>query len=277
MTRRKPLGCRGEIGLRARTREAPSQTGAGRTRAGKALLACLAAALAGCGSSDSSDIRTGGVRATIVAEAKGNGRTEVTAVFTVGSGGAFPTQLDLGPGDSATVTSQGVRLAMKKNRDPLGGIRYEATFDFDAEGTLFTVALERASDTSAPNTSVRLPSPFTISAPSAGDRVTSDGTLTVLWSPSGFAPKMDLKFTTQCNSTFTTAVVFRQGADTGAYSVPVRSVTARAEDGSPPGATCDMEIELTRMQTGQLDPAYGEGGSVVGVQRRKASVLIDIP
>lgn len=244
-----------------------------------AFVAAVLLTLVGCGATDSDNVRTGGVRATLMVEATGDGTSEVSAKFTVGSGGIGGTNLDLKAGDSATASANGIEKTLRKKTDALGGISYDGAFDFDAGETLFRVALNRANDTSAPNSTVRLTEPFAVTLPENNQRFALDDALTVAWSPSGYGSSMDLVFVAKCPSgaQTMTRVTYRSTGDDGSYSPGLGSLIGDAAAGLPPGSDCRVEMEIARSRSGQLDPNYGEGGTITAAQKRDRTFFVDLP
>ncbi|MGB5208923.1 MAG: hypothetical protein WBP60_00240 [Gammaproteobacteria bacterium] len=242
------------------------------------LAAALAVTLVGCGATDSSNVKSGGIRANLTVEARGDGTSNVIAEFTVGSGGLVATYLELKSGDSASAIADGVNKVLRKDTNLLGGISYENTFATDAAETLFTVSLTRADDTSAPNSTVRMPQAFEITAPDAEQRFGIDQNLPVIWAPSGYSSSMEFGFTARCprGAPVSTRISIRTSADTGSFSPGIRSIIGDAADNLSPGSQCTLEMEVIRSRSGNLDPNYGEGGSIKARQIRKRSVVVDI-
>lgn len=257
----------------------------GKTRAVRSGLGCIALVaaalltLVGCGATDSDNVRTGGVRATLTVEAPGDGTSEVSAKFTVGSGGIGGTNLDLKAGDSATASANGIEKTLRKKTDVLGGISYDGAFDFDEGETLFRIALNRPNDTSAPNSTVRLTEPFAVTLPENNQRFALADALTIVWSPSGYASSMDFVFVAKCPSgaQTMTRVTYRSAADDGSYSTGLGSIIGDAAAGLPPGSDCRVEMEIARSRPGQLDPNYGEGGAIRAAQKRNRTYFVDLP
>ncbi len=57
--------------------------------------------------------------------------------------------------------------------------------------------------------------------------------------------------------------------DSGSFSIP--SGTVMPTDASQASATCQVSLTVTRTRAGQLDPAFGSGGSIRCVQSRTVS------
>ena len=144
-----------------------------------------------------------------------------------------------------------------------GGIPF-ATFDFDDANTLFTVALNRATGTSAPNSNVALPEGFNVTSPSSSDVFGTGGTIPIIWSPSGtsIVPSIFVTLTCILTSGLTTVNVesVTLGSDSGNASLPVASVMPIGTLDT--SRLCDGTVELSRWRSGNLDPNYGEGGQI---------------
>jgi hypothetical protein len=125
---------------------------------------------------ESTDIRTSGIYPDVDVVADGSGSTEVRVRLKVG-GPASNTFLDLVGDDHLRVTAGGVTKEMDGS-----GVGYRATFPTEAAGAFVIAFMRGAADTSAPNTTVNLPAPFTLTLPARElSRATDD--LTFTWAP----------------------------------------------------------------------------------------------
>jgi hypothetical protein len=216
-----------------------------------ALAACLAA---GCRQKvESTDIRTTGVYPDIDVTADGSGSTRVQVRLKVG-GPASNTFLELVGPDRLQVTGGGVTKDMDGS-----GYSYTATFPTDAAGPFVVAFLRGPADISAPNTTVTLPQPFTISLPTRElSRATDD--LTYTWSPTSGAGDMDESIDGSC-----TEIILDTIPDDGAATIShdqIHAESGRASD------SCTVTLTMARNQSGQVDPAFTEGGSVNARQLR---------
>jgi hypothetical protein len=231
------------------------------------LALCSAILITGCGSTSSENVKSQGISASIVVNANNN-TTTVDTTLTVGS--PFGTNLVLGGADSLRATARGVTQTLTKSQS-LILTSYTTTFNFNVPGTEVVVALDRPNDQSCPNSRVLMPDPFSITAPSPGQVFTSQDSIPVSWAPAGF---VDVNFATTC--TAANGSIFRSvtltSANTGTMSVPVASVLPTESYNTAQACTCN--VELSRTAYGTLDPNYGEGGTIKGVQARTVSITL---
>jgi hypothetical protein len=116
-----------------------------------------------------------------------------------------------------------------------------------------------------------MPDPFSVTAPSPGQVFTSQGTIPVSWTPAG---SVDVNFATTCttaNGSIFRSVTFTS-ANTGTMSVPVASVLPTESYNTAQACICNVEVSRTAY--GTLDPNYGEGGTIKGVQARTVSITL---
>jgi hypothetical protein len=147
----------------------------------------------------------------------------------------------------------------------LGAINYSAHFTgADAADTHYVINLTRASDTSAPNSNVTLPAPFTIAAPtSAASFSRASDSITVSWSAAGSSDKMALAVSGGCINEYDQVLT----GDSGTATISSGSLK-NLVDGSQ---NCQVTLKLSRQRSGTLDPAYGYGGSIVAAQVRSVT------
>lgn len=230
-----------------------------------AALALLLGASA-CESLPSDEVKTESIWADFTATSDGS-TTHTTGVLRVG-GATSNTFVDLEGGDTLTVTAGGETKEMLEGY--IGDIFvYDADFDVADEDEEFLFAFEREVETSAPESTVTLPAVFEITAPAA-DTVFSrsaDG-VTVSWDPSGQDDQVFVSVEGDCIWTKNVAV----DGDPGTYTIQPGVIDSLDEENP---AACDGRVVVERVRTGSLDPAYGEGGTVRGLQQRSVSVRID--
>ena len=226
-----------------------------------AVVAVVAVILgAGCAPVDSDAVATAGLRADIQVLTTGSGGSTVYAWLFSHRDGDPPLNFEtirLVDEDVMSVTSKDHAVVMTES-DLVVEYRYDAAFETADAGQHFEVSLDRAGDASAPHSTVTLPEPFTLATPATASR---SAPLTIAWSPSGSTDQISVHLT-GCASTQLDAI-----ADTGSVTLPAGSVVA-----DPSTATCDLAVEVSRTRTGLLDPAYGQGGSIVASQRRTTSL-----
>ncbi len=242
------------------------------------LLSAIGLLISACGgSADSEDIRTPGIRAEIKITANGNGRSNVSADLEVGSsGGLGATDLNLSGGDSLTATSDSITKPLLRETDFLGEITYENSFDNDASGTLFTVSFERSGDTSAPNSWVELPDYLNVSLPEENQVFDLGDNINLTWEASFTSDEFQVETNSACpitggtsysGSSFTTV-------DDGSFTISAQDALGLASDESPAQSLCDVQIVFRRVNNGYLDPNYGEGGKIEGIQKRTVNINI---
>jgi len=226
------------------------------------LLAFGAFGLA-CEQVDSADIKTSGVYANIVAEADGGGSTKVTTSLRVG-GVLSNTFLELGPDESIVATS-GTDEKTLSRKSLLGAISYVGTFTGDQADKDFKVAWNRGDGfVSAPSTQLSLPAGFDLTAPVGGatfSRANDD--LVVTWAPASTSDELLWEvITSTCAREMKSNTIT---GDPGTFTIAAGTLTSIQGHETE---TCDTTLLLIRRRLGELDPAYGEGGWVVGRQVR---------
>jgi hypothetical protein len=220
------------------------------------------AVLAGCDPASSNTVATDDVRADLQVIADGTGQTQVFAWLWTHRAGDPPLNQDsieLVDGDRLTATSGTQTIAMQET-DLVAEYRYDATFDSDAAGQSFTIALDRTSDASAPASTVTLADPFSMSAPASFSR---DQALVLEWSPAGASSDL---ITANVEGSCASGQV-GPVPDTGSLTIAASTLSAQDQ------STCNVTLELTRTHAGVLDAAYGQGGSIVSMQQRSATLI----
>jgi len=231
------------------------------------LALCSAVLIIGCGSTSSENVKSQGISARINVNANNN-TTTVDTTLTVGS--PFGTNLVLGGADSLRATARGVTQTLTKSQS-LFVTSYTTTFNFNVPGTEVVVALDRPNDQSCPNSRVLMPDPFSVTSPSPDQAFTSQSTIPVNWTPAGPATgNVEVNFATTCGTV--SRSVTSTSANTGTMLVPVTSVLPTESYNTAQACTCD--IEISRTANGTLDPNYGEGGSIKGVQARTVRITL---
>lgn len=242
------------------------------------LMLAVCMVVAACGGSTSSDnVTSEGIQAEITVEARGSGITHVDAVLTVGSGGAFGTDLDLSSSDTFSAHAYDETRVFNKNEDILGEIDYSTSFPFNEGPTEFRVSLERTNNPSMPNSTVTLPQGFVIVAPTQDQVFTTMDDIELTWDPSGYADTIYVDFWFECDAPANTKVVFtrsRTEADDGTATYPAADLLDGYEPDLDETGECDTNIEVMRSSNGTLDPGYGEGGYIRARQLRDVDVVI---
>lgn len=226
-------------------------------------LAAVALALAGCSKTSSTDIKTSGMYLDFTATADGAGSTDVSASVRVG--GMSLTFVELEGGDTLTATSGADTKTLSKV-SLFNVVSYNGTFTGDQEDKDFTVALSRPSDTPALNSSVTLPAPLTITGPAAGTSYSrANGVITVTWGNSGKSEPLSVSLDGNCID----PVSRTPTGDPGTVTFNAGEVKGKKDHETE---TCDVTVNVRRTRAGTVDPAFGKGGSVKGVQSRRLSI-----
>jgi len=241
-------------------------------------LVFFATAICACSNTSSDNVTTEGIRADIDVFSDGSGRTLIDVQLEVGSDGIGSTSLELGPSDSLTVTANGIQKTMIEDASILGEFSYEANYDFDDGGTLFTVSFVRNNGMSAPNSNVVLPDGFIVQSPTSNDVLGQADTIPIAWTPSGtsIVPTIQVSLSCFLNSavmiTDTSAATVT--ADTGVANLPVAAVIPIGSLDT--SRLCEGEVRLSRWRRGNLDPNYGEGGDITAEQIESQQFFVDL-
>lgn len=198
------------------------------------LLSVCAIAFVGCPRDDSCNIRTDGMYFAfrVVEE---DGQATVSATFTVG--GALGTELALGDcGDDITVN--GIQLQEKRGVF----VYYEAVI-----GVADTYEFVFTRDGEGPYTStVNTPPTVTITAPTDAQEIPRQNAFDITWEDNyAESPGISLFITGPCIGN-----LLRDIADNGLYTINADELELIDEE-----QTCDVDLSLTRLVNGDLDPA----------------------
>jgi hypothetical protein len=218
----------------------------------------LITALAGCSTTDSSDVLTSGIYAGITASAPGNGSTQVSATLYLGN----PINLNFVEltGDDKLVASHDGQDKVMVESELLNIVSHSVSFDSDNENDEFSVAFDRTVDDGAPDSSVTLPAKFDIAVP-ATTEWSRQAAYSVQWSPAS-TDQMRWEARGDCIETTSESLP----DDTGGVIISANRIQKRMGDGV--ADTCPITLTLTRARQGDLDPGYGKGGSIEGWQVR---------
>jgi hypothetical protein len=205
---------------------------------------------------ESTDVRTSGVFPEIQVTATGSGSSRVEVRLKVG-GRASNTFLDLQGPDTLEASAAG----LTKTLDSSSLHGYGATFPTEAAGT-FVITFRRGSaDVSAPSSTVTLPAPFGVTLSGTEfSRATQD--VGVTWTPPG-SGNMALGLNGSCIRHLS-----EDTPDDGSATISRDRITP--EEGQSQ-QNCTVNLSLTRSQSGEVDPAFTEGGTIVARQSRTAS------
>jgi len=226
----------------------------------------IAALAAGCTSVDSGSVGTDGIYADLVATSDG-GSTHTTATLRVG-GATSNTFVNLEGDDALTVSADGTTQTMLESH--LGDLYiYSSDFALSAEDTEFQFSLERSIDAGAPDSRCTLPAPFEITAPLDSDTFSRElDPITVSWTPSGTQDTIRISVSGDCLFDDVEDV----SGDPGTFEISPGTI-ASIDESNP--TSCDARITVQRRRVGTLDPGFGQGGSIYGVQDRELLLRSD--
>lgn len=213
---------------------------------------CIMAMCSGsaCETVAGGSVQTSGLYAKLEAEAVGDGKLVVKATLTMGPSSL--TYVSLAPGETLVAKAGAVAKTMNR-RTLLGTTWYETEFPSDAAETALSIALNRPDDTSALESTLTLPGPFTIATPAAGTRFSRalpDG-FNVTWSPPT-SDELRVSARGSCIETVTDQPV--------AGSSTVADLPRFVAKSGSETAICDVQVSVVRFRKGRVDPAYGQGG-----------------
>lgn len=222
-------------------------------------LAVTAAATTGCTTTESDSILTRGMYASISATADGTGETTVGATLFLGP----PSDLvfiDLVGGDQL-IAHQGSQSKVMSELIILNIVSHTAKFAGDREDDVFEVEFRREVDAGAPSSLVSLPAPFTLDpVPASVSRGAAFG---VSWA--GAAAGSDPMRWGAEGSCIESAAGTIVG-DPGSVTMPAG--TFKKLTGQNIADSCQVTVTVSRERDGDLDRAFGKGGTAMGVQRR---------
>jgi hypothetical protein len=226
------------------------------------LLALLFATVTGaaCTTTESDNILTRGMFASIRATADGSGDTTVSTSLFLGQ----PSDLifiDLVGGDRL-IAHHGGQAKVMSELIILNIVSHTATFPVDDEDARFEIEFRREVDAGAPSSSVTLPAPFTLgTVPPSVSRGADFG---VSWTGTS-ADLMRWSADGACIEVVSGSI----GPAMGSVTMPVGTFRKRAGQNIPD--SCEVEVTVTREREGDVDRAFGEGGTATGVQTRSVT------
>ncbi len=217
---------------------------------------------AACTSVQSADIKTAGMSAIMRVSADGTGQTQATAEIHVDNN--ITDFVSLSSGDRL-VASASTQSETMSQTNFAGSVSYAATFTgLDADGTTYTIALNRSSDVSAPSSTCVLPKPFNIAAPTANSTFSrANDNIVVTYDTIGTEDQMTWSAGGDCVHGMVDGTV---SGDSGSFTI-AKGVLVPT-DSSFATMTCQAHITLTRSRPGQLDSHFGSGGSMTAQQVR---------
>lgn len=225
-------------------------------------LLAVGVALAGCSEDvDSDDVGTDAVYANISVVATGDGTSTVTTYLRVG-GPNSNTYLDLTDYDALIAYVNGTSKGMSQS-----GNGYVTTFPYEAEDTPYRVSFVRTpppdgecAGRSAPNSTVDLPAPFGLTSPVQDSSISRASALSIQWSASGETDAMSFSVDAPCLQYYADNIE----NDNGSFTIPANTLMVVGSS----NAACTATLTVHRTRDGELDPNYGEGGTINASQRR---------
>lgn len=227
----------------------------------------LAASAVGCAEDvDSEAVRTEGMWVDMDAVSEDGEETHFDVRIRVG--GSNGTFVELTGDDRlvATGVTDDDDSTVVLDHDSSGDRHwYNGTIPFADEGAEMNVDFQRGDgNTSAPDSTVSMPAPFEMDI--EADSVERGQEFTVTWDNT-FGDSMNYEISGDCIDT-----VDGQTDDDMEFVVPGDALEVDLLD---EGESCQVTVELSRVLDGDLDPAFGEGGSIQGIQRRTATFRSD--
>ncbi len=205
---------------------------------------------------DSKNVKTGGIAASITANATTDAATTVIATLQVG-GPDSNTYVDLSGGDKIFVVANDKQIEMEAQ----GTGTYQANVTTAAENTEFIVDLERDTEDDAPMSKGTLPAPFSFQVPNMTTSRMQD--LTITWSPSGSSDDMELTLSGSCIFQRTIDIP----GDTGSHVISPGTLISTNTDKPE---TCDLTVEMVRSRKGTPDATFDPDSSFLLKQTRTA-------
>lgn len=227
----------------------------------KHSLLALCVATAACTTTESDNILTRGMYASIEARAEGNGSTTVSTSLFLGP----PSDLifiDLVAGDQL-IAHHGDEFKTMTEIIFLNIVSHTATFQGDLEDEEFEIEFRRRIDPGAPSSIVTLPAPFTLgNVPASASRNADFG---VNWTGAGATvDPMRWSASGSCIESAAGAIP----GDPGSVTMPAG--TFRKLSGQNVPDSCQVTVTITRERAGDVDRAF-EDGTATGVQRRSVT------
>lgn len=167
--------------------------------------------------------------------------------------------------DELRVSAAGQEKAMRWTVDPLGGGYYSASLSELAAGSSVTISLLRGDGANAPASTVTMPEAVNVTAPQPDTVFVTNNNLTVKWTPSGSSSAMAVRIRTiSCD---------RPGAGqedvTPVVGDPGTATVFVSDQLLPPlnpGEGCSVDVMVERANSGTVDDAFADGGSIMGRQ-----------
>ena len=166
-----------------------------------------------------------------------------------------------------TITVDNGTTSMELNHTSLLGAHlYSGSFPEISPDTGYTFSLTRISGNSAPESNVTIPTPVTITTPTAnaGYSLSSGSAIEIKWE-NNTDDTVIVSIEGDCVKPFSTGEI----ADSGAFTVVGADVTPEDPTGS-----CTATIEVERRRAGTLDGNYS-GGNIYASQKASIGLQVD--
>jgi hypothetical protein len=251
---------------------------------GRRVLACAAVLtlLPCCGDPKSSSTSGAGGGAVPTAKMTMDLRVEssdpdVAVVRTnLNDGRVLGNSYRLDGGDYLRACVNGVCRNMADN-DSVTSPDYIARFDYQP-GVDFVVAFNRREASSAPDSRVSLPAPFSIVTPANRQQVTDGETVLVSWSPSGAPANVSLVYDSDCKlesgaHVIGTGTLSTDSDANGSEPVSIDSIVNDARASATSVITrCSIDVTVRHQLEGRVDPGF-ERGTAFGIVSRQVNLV----
>jgi hypothetical protein len=230
-----------------------------------AVALCLPLASVACTDLQSADLKTAGMSAYMTVQADGSGQTQVGAKLHVDTNST--DYVALSAGDTLVASVAGQSQTMSES-NVVGIVSYATSFTGEDSNAVYTVALHRASDVSAPNSTCTLPLAYTIATPATGSTFSrANDAITVNYGPGSSGDAVNYSLSGSCITEPGNASV---SGDPGTFTLARGSILP-VPNQPPSQSSCQVTLTVTRTRGGTVDPAYGSGGQITCVQTRSTT------
>jgi len=233
--------------------------------------------IVGCNSEsvDSQDVRSSGIWAKMEVDGRGDGRSRV--VVELNAGGRFGTNVVLSGGEYLEVVAAGVTKRMVEDNDILD-IDYQAYIDSTVSETEFNIRFYRNDGENITNSRAFLPTSFEITQPLTNTSYGLEDNVILVWTPEVSNGSIRLFSSISCTSSEGGGITRSESNfidDTGTYNFDISAANMfeNGTTGLNTAQSCGMEFTLQRESFGNVDPAFGEGGSFKATQSREVGGL----
>jgi hypothetical protein len=217
-----------------------------------------------CSSVKSEDVLTDGMWADLAVTSDG-AATTASGILRVGDA-TSNTFVDLEGDDVLQVTDASGTVPLVEVS--VGDLfSYTAALGITAEGDEFSFGLLRTVDDGAPDSFGTLPAPLAVASPlDTPEWHPEVEPLTVTWEPAGSNDAMRVTVSSDCALTG----IFDVPGDPGTFTVEAGDIEVTAEKGT----VCSTVVRVERRRAGDLDPGFGSGGTIFGIQFDEVEVML---